>query len=61
MQCIYFNDKECESTVINDKQCHKCLILKNMELFKELNERITALENPTTKKTGRTGKAKMVG
>jgi len=32
-----------------------------MELFKELNERITALENPTTKKTGRTGKAKMIG
>lgn len=61
MKCLYFEDDECESKVININQCNKCMIFKNTKLLKSFEERLSALEKPSTKKTGRTSKAKMVG
>lgn len=61
MKCKY-QDIECEKKAINDKVCAYCLSIKNINVIAEMEKRINALENPTTKKmTGRKPKAKMVG
>lgn len=60
-KCIYFEDEECESSVINTNQCNKCLVIRNTKTLIELEKRMDALEKPVPKKTGRAPKAKMVG
>ena len=61
VKCKYM-DIECDKLAINDKQCAYCLSIKNVDLIKELKDRVTALENPVQKKvTGRKPKAKMIG
>lgn len=61
MKCLYFEDEECESRVINTSQCNKCLVLRNAKLLKTMETRINALENPVKKTTGRAKKSTVTG
>lgn len=44
MQCRYFKDKECDSMVINDKQCNNCLIKEQATVLADIDERIKRME-----------------
>lgn len=43
-QCIYFEEKTCESIVLNTKTCNNCLIQIQTKILAEVLDRLSAIE-----------------
>ena len=51
MECRYFKDEECNSSVISDKVCNNCLIKRQAIVLAGMDKRIQNIEKLLTKKT----------
>lgn len=61
MKCKYFENDECDSGVISDKQCANCLSAKSLKMMIVLNEKLDAMEKPTKRVNGRAKKVSLTG
>ena len=61
MKCKFFENEECDSGIISDKQCANCLSAKSLKMMITLNDKLDAMEKPTKRVNGRAKKVSVTG